>query len=285
MASRASRTAVVKANYVKTAESDAGRRVSASVDYYGQDKDIDGSYKGELEAFDHERDNLTREETNAFHEEKFGEHKYCYRTTLSPGTDLGPDEMREFVRDTMSDLEEIRGHEIDYQAYVHDDHEHPHAHVVFYEDTTLRKAELNEWREEATVHAHELDNRFEPELSSQYEQQLDVEMTHNEQQPAPLYEQQSDEITHSQSEPSPQREQQPEHEVNQGQPEYSPQHAQHQDDGVRSGSEWDREREREREPNSLLRPKNHEEAEKFARLEDEGPDHKPSKQMDDELGW
>ena len=151
------RTAVVKANYVKTREAGAHRRVGASADYYGQDKDIDGSYKGELEAFDHERDDLGKEDVNAFHQDNFGEHKYCYRVTLSPGTDLGPDEMRDFVRDSMSDLEAIRGHEIDYQAYVHDDHEHPHAHVMFYEDTTLRKAELNEWRQEATVHAQELE--------------------------------------------------------------------------------------------------------------------------------
>ena len=157
------RTAVVRANYVRTREADAHRRVSASAEYYTHDKDIDGSYKGELEGFNSERDDLSRDEVKGWHQENFGEHPYCYRTTLSPGTDLGPEEMREFVRDAMSDLEAKRGHEIDYVAYVHDDHEHPHAHVMFYEDTTLRKGELNEWRSEATVHAHDLGERYETE--------------------------------------------------------------------------------------------------------------------------
>lgn len=165
------RTAVVKANYVKTAEASASRRISASVEYYGQDKNIDGSYAGDLEAFDHEHDDLGKEDTSAFHEENFGEHPYLYRVTLSPGTDLGPDEMRDFVRDAMSDLGAIRGQEIDYQAYVHDDHEHPHAHVVFYQDTTLRKGELNEWRHDATVHAQELEQRYH---------QQDLELDQNE---------------------------------------------------------------------------------------------------------
>lgn len=179
------RTAVVKANYVKTAEASASRRISASVEYYGQDKNIDGSYAGDLEAFDHEHDDLSKEDTSAFHEENFGEHPYLYRVTLSPGTDLGPDEMRDFVRDAMSDLGAIRGQEIDYQAYVHDDHEHPHAHVVFYQDTTLRKGELNEWRRDATVHAQELEQRYhqqdlalgqdEPEQAYEYKLERTLE--------------------------------------------------------------------------------------------------------------
>ena len=82
--SRGPRTAVVKANYVKTSEDSASRRISASVDYYGQDKNIDGLYAGDLEAFDRERDDLSREDTSAFHEENFGEHPYLLPRDLEP---------------------------------------------------------------------------------------------------------------------------------------------------------------------------------------------------------
>ena len=137
------RTAVLKANYVKKGSKGAARRMRASADYYAKDKDVDGSPVGELEGFTKDADDLGRDEARAWLDEHYDpESEHGYRLMMSPGAMMDEHELREWTRDNMAQLEEERGHEINYLAYAHNDEEHPHVHVMFAEETTLRKHEL-----------------------------------------------------------------------------------------------------------------------------------------------
>lgn len=150
------KTAVLKANYVKKGSKGASRRMSASADYYAHDKDQTGAYQGELEGFTKDEDDLSREEAKAWLSENYDpESEHGYRMVMSPGRAMGDDELREWTRDSMAHLDELRGHEIEYVAYAHNDDAHPHVHVMFAEETTLRKHQLNDLRKEATERAHD----------------------------------------------------------------------------------------------------------------------------------
>lgn len=170
------RTAVLKANYVKKGSKGAAQRMRASADYYGQDKDQAGVYQGDLEGFTKNDDDLSRQEARAWLSEHYDpENEHGYRMVMSPGRAMGDDELREWARDNMAHLEAERGHEIDYLAYAHNDDEHPHVHVIFAEETTLRKHELNDLRREATERAQDWEQAREHTASLEVQQEFEAQ--------------------------------------------------------------------------------------------------------------
>ena len=117
----------------------------ASADYYAHRPDAEG-HREYRPGFDAENDGLAKAEVYETIEGAEGE--YAYRIVLSPGEEMGAEELREWARDVMEPVEEDGGEWI---GFVHDDHtEHPHVHVIAFTEERLDRDDLAEMREIGT---------------------------------------------------------------------------------------------------------------------------------------
>ena len=159
---------VIRANYIAKGSPGARARLRVSVAYYAKEKDISGEPVGEVKPFNTYNDELHEEELKSWMNDYDSTREHAYRAVLSPGLDMTEEDLREHVRNQMGELETLRGHEINYVAFSHMDHEHPHAHIVFREETTLTKTQLEEWRSRGDEHATQYETR-RAELEHEHE--------------------------------------------------------------------------------------------------------------------
>lgn len=149
------RRAIVKAKQLPKRSAYGKGNLRSSLDYYAQDKDLAGESHGELEAFTKDQDDLSPGESKDWLEHHHDEDSYTYRLTLSPGQSMGEDDLKDWTREVISDLEAIKGHEIDYLAYSHNDPDHPHAHVLLSQDEPLSNQDIDSLRGEASERAND----------------------------------------------------------------------------------------------------------------------------------
>jgi hypothetical protein len=141
---------VVKANYVRLGA--GGRaRVQASASYYGHRPDEEGK-RGYRPGFGPEAEGLAKEEVRGFLETAEG--SYGYRIVLSPGREMGEEELRRWTREVMSGVEAKGG---SWVGFVHDDHtDNPHTHVIAVTEGRLDREELAGMRLGGDIKAEEL---------------------------------------------------------------------------------------------------------------------------------
>ncbi|NJK45354.1 MAG: hypothetical protein HC933_14765 [Pleurocapsa sp. SU_196_0] len=135
---------VVKANFKRTRRITARASLKKSADYYAHRPDADGEKVKRL-AFDVDHDELGREAVHAFVEEAEGE--YAYRLVLSPGRDFSEEELIDWTRGVMRELE--KDHDADWIGYVHASQtEHPHVHVIAFLDERLDREDFAHLRQQ-----------------------------------------------------------------------------------------------------------------------------------------
>lgn len=170
------RGAVVKAKQLPKRSAYGKGNLRSSLDYYAQDKDLAGEPQGELEAFTKDQDDLSPAESKDWLEHHHDEDNYTYRLTLSPGQSMGEDDLKDWTREVMSDLEAIKGHEIEYLAYSHNDSDHPHAHVLINQDEPLSNQDIDTLRGEASERANDWQEHQELISMDGYEAKHDMNL-------------------------------------------------------------------------------------------------------------
>ncbi len=122
------RTSVVKVAYVKSGN-DAARHTTAHINYI-QNREL-GRGEPRRQFFDKNRDVLAREEAKLAMMENQNRNVAMYKLILSPGIDyMSKEEVQDYARNVMSQLEERLGQELTWSGVVHQNTEHPHAHVI-----------------------------------------------------------------------------------------------------------------------------------------------------------
>jgi hypothetical protein len=89
----------------------------------------------------------THEDVVHWAEDKAQDHRYTYTLVLSVRDGImHDDDFTETMREAQT-KESIETFPTDWRLMVHRDSDHDHAHVVFFRERTVRKAELAQWRE------------------------------------------------------------------------------------------------------------------------------------------
>ncbi len=100
----------------------------------------------------------SHEDVVAWAEEQAQSNRYTYTLVLSVRDGMMQDE--DFTRTMTSAKWQTQAETrfpTDWRLMVHRDSDHDHAHVVFFRDRTVRKAELAQWREslQATLNSYQ----------------------------------------------------------------------------------------------------------------------------------
>ncbi len=117
------RRVIVKARFVRLASSSKGA-LSQHLNYISRDSAVQVSDRGKL--FDQSSDDIDRQ--------AFADHakddRHHFRLIVSPEDGAQLQDMKPFVRDLVSSMESDLDTQLEWTAAVHDNTDHPHAHIV-----------------------------------------------------------------------------------------------------------------------------------------------------------
>ena len=117
------RRVIVKARIVRSAAS-SPKALSQHLRYISRDSAVKGEDQGCV--FDRAEDDVDRENFA----ELAKDDRHHFRLIVSPEDGAELKEMKPFVRDLVSQMERDLGTRLDWVAAVHDNTDHPHAHIV-----------------------------------------------------------------------------------------------------------------------------------------------------------
>jgi hypothetical protein len=139
---------VIKANFVRASvNGQPGMRqaVTASARYYSVRNDRDGE-RQERQAFTSDRDGLSLAEVRESIASR--DEMLAYRMVLSPGVQMGAEELRDWARTVMLEVSETLDRDTRYVAYIHSDQtEHPHVHAIAFCNDRLDRSDFAALRE------------------------------------------------------------------------------------------------------------------------------------------
>jgi hypothetical protein len=139
---------VVKANFVRaSAHGQPAMRQAAtsSARYYSERNDRDGERQERL-AFTSDRDGLSLAEVRESIAAR--DETLAYRMVLSPGVAMGDDDLRDWSRSVMLEVDETLDRDTGYVAYIHSDQtEHPHVHAIAFTNDRLDREDFAALRE------------------------------------------------------------------------------------------------------------------------------------------
>jgi hypothetical protein len=139
---------VIKANFVRASangQQAMRQAATASARYYSERNDRDGE-RQERQAFTSERDGLSLAEVRESVASR--DETLAYRMVLSPGVQMGDDELRDWARTVMLEVGETLDRDTGYVAYIHSDQtEHPHVHAIAFANDHLDRGDFATLRE------------------------------------------------------------------------------------------------------------------------------------------
>jgi hypothetical protein len=139
---------VIKANFVRASangQQAMRQAVIASARYYSERNDRDGE-RQERQAFTSDRDGLSLAEVRESIASR--EETLAYRMVLSPGVQMGDDDLRDWARTVMLEVGETLDRDTGYVAYIHSDQsEHPHVHAIAFANDHLDRGDFAILRE------------------------------------------------------------------------------------------------------------------------------------------
>lgn len=117
------RRVIVKARFVRLASSSAGA-LSQHLNYISRDSAVQASDRGKL--FDQSSDDIDRQ----MFAQNAKDDRHHFRLIVSPEDGAQLQDMKPFVRDLVSSMESDLETKLEWTAAVHDNTDHPHAHIV-----------------------------------------------------------------------------------------------------------------------------------------------------------